>query len=80
MLFKKYWEKSYRIRVVELGDQCYGQYWEKTYGQQKGAWNFRPVVQPYRDNRTKRMEISTIIYITESKAKQIQYYSSVAFV
>lgn len=34
----------------------------------------------YRDNRTKRMEISTIIYITESKAKQIQYYSSVAFV
>lgn len=27
------------------------------------AWNFRPVVQPYRDNRTKRMEISTIIYI-----------------
>lgn len=32
------------------------------------------------DNRTKRMEISTIIYITESKAKQIQYYSSVAFV
>lgn len=35
--------------------------------------------QLYRSNRTKRIEISTIIYITESKAKQIQC-CSVAYI
>lgn len=35
--------------------------------------------QLYRGNRTKRIEISTIIYITESKAKQIQC-CSVAYI
>lgn len=35
--------------------------------------------QLYRGNRTKRIEISTIIYITKSKAKQIQC-CSVAYI
>lgn len=73
MLFKKYWEKSYRIRVVEawkLGEiSAMDDTESKLMDNRKGLGTLG---QLYRGNRTKRIEISTIIYITESKAKQIQ--------